>query len=115
MQRIEIRPFPAGPSFMREVMELGAFGAQVCQALKMPAACDCRNFQEMPNTRTLVRGKMRNTNCVAMPKLPPPPPLHAQNKSGSEIALACRVLAWQSIRVNCWRASHVNPCDLASR
>jgi hypothetical protein len=67
---------------MIEVIELGAFGAHVCQALKIPAACDWRNFQETPNTRTFVRAKMRNTNCVAIPKLPPPPPLHAQNKVG---------------------------------
>jgi hypothetical protein len=86
---------------MIEVIELGAFGAHVCQALKIPAACDWRNFQETPNTRTFVRAKMRNTNCVAIPKLPPPPPLHAQNKSGSELTVACSVLPWQSIMVTC--------------
>jgi hypothetical protein len=34
MHRIKIKPFPPGPTFMIEVMELGAFGAQVCQALR---------------------------------------------------------------------------------
>jgi hypothetical protein len=32
MQRIEMRPFPAGPTFMIEVISFGALGAQLCQA-----------------------------------------------------------------------------------
>ena len=86
-----------------EVMVLGAFGAQLCQALKTRAAFDCDNSHETPNTSTLPSGKIRNRNWVAIPKLPPPPPLQAQNRSGSEVAVASSVLACASIMVTCWR------------
>ena len=76
---------------MMEVMVLGAFGAQLCQALKTLAAFGCDSSHETPNTSTSLRGKMRNTNWVAIPKLPPPPPLQAQNRSGSEVAVASSV------------------------
>ena len=69
MHRILIEPPPPGPTFMMEVMVLGAFGAQSCQELKTRAACDCDSSHETPNTNTLPRGKMRNTNWVAIPKL----------------------------------------------
>ena len=88
MHRIRIALPAVGPSFMMEVMVLGAFGAQLCQALKTRAAFGCDSSHETPNTSTSLRGKMRNTNWVAMPKLPPPPPLQAQNRSGSEVAVA---------------------------
>src|ERR1700737_384473 len=114
MHRIEIALPAVGPSFMMEVMVLGAFGAQLCQALKMRAAFGCDSSHETPNTSTSLSGKMRNTNWVAMPKLPPPPPLQAQNRSGSEVADASSVVACASIKVTCWRLSQVRPCNLAS-
>src|SRR6202011_3216700 len=84
MQRMDIRPPPAGPTFMIEVIVIGALGAQVCQAAKIRAACDCDSFQDTPNTSAVCSGKARIMNWVAMPKLPPPPPRHAQYKSGSD-------------------------------
>jgi hypothetical protein len=101
MQRMVIRPFPAGPTFMIDVIVLGAFGAQACQAANIRAACDCDRFQETPNTSAVCSGKARITNWVATPKLPPPPPRHAQYRSGSELALACNVRAWLSMTVTC--------------
>jgi hypothetical protein len=77
---------------MMEVMELGAFGAHACQALKIRAADDCCSLHEIPNTSTLVSGKMRKTIRVTIPKLPPPQPLQAQNNSGCELAVACRLV-----------------------
>src|SRR5258708_94603 len=101
MQRIEMRPFPAGPSFMMEVIVLGAFGAQACQAANIRAACDCDSVQDTPNTRALASGNAFSVNCVAMPKLPPPPPRHAQYRSGLDAAFACSVCAWLSMIVAC--------------
>jgi hypothetical protein len=104
----EIKPSPPGPTFMMELMELGAFGAQLCQVLKTRAAFDCDSIHEMSNTKTSVSGKMRKTNWVAIPKLPPPPPLQAQNKSGSMVAVVCRVRPCALIMVACWRLSQVS-------
>ena len=62
MHRIEIALPAVGPNFMMEVMVLGAFGAQLCQALKTRAALGCESSHETPNTNTSLRAKMRNTN-----------------------------------------------------
>src|SRR5260221_8420032 len=78
MQRMLIRPPPAGPTFMIDVIVAGAPGAQACQAANKRAACACDSFQETPNTSALLNGKTCSVNRVAMPKLPPPPPRHAQ-------------------------------------
>src|SRR6516165_11266127 len=63
MHRIEIALPAVGPSLMMEVMVLGAFGAQLCQALKRRAAFGCGSSHETPNTSTSLRGKMRNTSA----------------------------------------------------
>src|SRR4051794_20494684 len=78
MQRIVMRPFPAGPTFMIDVMVDGALGAQLCQTANSCAALACDNLQETPNTRTELNGNVLMLNSVATPKLPPPPPRHAQ-------------------------------------
>src|ERR1700732_3868976 len=101
MHRSKMRPFPAGPTFMMEVMVLGAFGAHACQAVKMRAACACDSVQDTPNTTATLSGNTLSLNCVAMPKLPPPPPRHAQYRSGLDVALACSVRAWASMIVAC--------------
>src|ERR1700716_2267981 len=109
MQRMVIRPPPAGPTFMIEVIVIGALGAQVCQAAKIRAACGCDSFQDTPNTSAVCSGKALIMNWVAMPKLPPPPPRHAQYKSGSDPAFACSALAWLStmlIAEGCRRSGH---------
>src|SRR5215469_5195180 len=78
MQRMVMAPPPAEPTFMIEVMLLGAFGAQACHAANSFAARACVNFQDSPNTSAVLSGKMCSLNSVAMPKLPPPPPRQAQ-------------------------------------
>src|ERR1700719_3237627 len=97
MDRSKMTPFPAGPTFMMEVMVLGAFGAHACQAAKMRAACACDSVHDTPNTRALLSAHALNVNCVAMPKLPPPPPRHAQYRSGLVVAFAWSVWAWASM------------------
>lgn len=99
---------------MIDVIVAGAFGAQCCHALKIFAACDCDNFQDTPNTSPLASGNTLSRNSIATPKLPPPPPLHAQYGSGSDVALAARIRDWLSTTGTCWIASQVRPCDLAS-
>src|SRR5204863_7584522 len=114
MQRIMILPLPAGPTFMIEVIVLGAFGAQACQAANSRAACVCDNIQETPNTLAVASGNTPILNSVATPNLPPPPPRQAQNRSISDVALACSVRARLSMTVTCCRVSQVRPCDRAS-
>src|SRR5580692_7698324 len=65
-------------TFMMEVMLSGAFGAQACHAANSLVAAACDNVQVTPNTSALFSGKTCSLNSVAMPKLPPPPPLQAQ-------------------------------------
>ena len=65
-------------TFMMEVMLLGAFGAQACHAAKSLTAAASDSVQVTPNTSALFSGKTFSLNSVAMPKLPPPPPLQAQ-------------------------------------
>src|SRR6476660_6391980 len=82
MQRMVMMPPPAGPTFMIDVMVPGAFGAQACQAANSCAARDCESFHDTPNTRAVFSGKTLSVNPVATPKLPPPPPRHAQYRPG---------------------------------
>ena len=96
------------------VIVAGAFGAQACHAANTRAACDGDRIQLTPNTRTVASGNTPILNSVATPKLPPPPPRLAQNKSGSDAAFACSVRAWLSTTVTCCRVSQVRPCDRAS-
>ena len=91
MRRIVIKPPPAGPTFMIDGIVAGAFGAQCCHAAKIFAACDCNNFQDTPNTGPVASGNTLCRNSIATPKLPPPPPLHTQYGSGSDVALAARI------------------------
>src|SRR4051812_12878499 len=54
----------------------GACGANACQAA---IACRaCAHGHSIEYVATLETGCVRNTKHVAMPKLPPPPPRHAQ-------------------------------------
>ena len=113
MHRIEIALPAVGPSFMMEVMVLGAFGAQLCQALKTRAAfgCDSSHRRRIPARRSGERCAIRTgwqcRNCRHAASAGP-------EQSGSEVAVAFSVLACASIKVTCWRLSQVRPCDLAS-
>src|SRR5271154_1274250 len=75
----------------------GACGAQDCQAAMTRAACD--HGQERKNRTMSPAGWVRNVNEVATPKLPPPPPRQAQNRSGLVFALAVRI--WPSAVTIC--------------
>src|SRR5580704_10105156 len=65
----------------------GAFGAQDCQAAITRAACD--HGQDRKNSTMPLAGWVRYVNEVTTPKLPPPPPRQAQNRS--EFWLASQV------------------------
>src|SRR5487761_50227 len=67
----------------------GAPGAQDCQAEITWLACD--HGQLRKNSTISDAGWVRNENDVATPKLPPPPPRHAQNRSLSRPASQSRV------------------------
>src|ERR1700686_157156 len=101
MQRMVIRPPPAGPTFMIEVMVIGALGAQVCQAAKIRAACGCDSFQDTPNTSAVCSGKALIINWVVLPKLPPPSSRHAQYEPGSDHLFPCSALPSLSTMLNC--------------
>ena len=101
---------------MMEVMAAGACGAQACQAANNCAARDGGNFQLTPNTTAVASLNTPILNSVATPKLPPPPPRLAQNRSGSDEALACSVRAWLStiahnLAVDVLRARTSAPVD----
>ena len=57
----------------------GAYGAQDCQAEITLAACD--HGQRRKNSHGDGAGTVLNVNEVTTPKLPPPPPRHAQYRS----------------------------------
>src|ERR1700758_4348308 len=114
MQRIVMAPPPAEPTFMIGVILAGAVGAQAAQAANSFAACVCVNLQDTPNTSALASGNTSSLNSVAMPKLPPPPPLHAQNRSGSEAALAVSTRDCASTMLTCCMLSQVRPWERAS-
>src|SRR3984957_9561530 len=68
----------------------GACGPHDCPAATTWAACD--HGQLMPNRHGLGAGTVRKVNEVTTPKLPPPPPWQAQNRSpccrGSAVAVS---------------------------
>src|ERR1700722_5226140 len=68
----------------------GAFGAQDCHPATTLAAFD--QGQVRKNSTGDGAGTVLNWNQVAMPKLPPPPPRHAQERSECDDGLAVR--AW---------------------
>ncbi len=73
------------PSEQIEVSLAGACGANSCHAASTSLACDHGNEaknHEAPRARCV-----RSEKLVTMPKLPPPPPWHAQNRSSSESAV----------------------------
>src|SRR5271170_3045969 len=85
----------------------GACGAHDCQAEITRAAWD--HGQDRKNRMISLAGWVANVNEVTTPKLPPPPPRQAQNRSGLLLALA--VLTWPSAVTICsdWTLSQVRP------
>src|SRR5271154_3954166 len=75
----------------------GACGAQDCQPATPRASCD--HGQDRKNKQMLPAGWVVKVNEVATPKLPPPPPRQAQNRSGLVFALAVRI--WPSAVTIC--------------
>src|SRR6516164_5489474 len=75
----------------------GACGAQDCQAEITRAACD--HGQDKKNRTICPAGRVVKVNEVTTPKLPPPPPRQAQNRSG--LVLALHVLSWPSAVTIC--------------
>src|SRR5260370_31728484 len=75
----------------------GACGAQDCQAEITRAACDHR--QDRKNSTISPAGCVVKVNEVATPKLPPPPPRQAQNRS--EFWLELHVRTWPSAVTTC--------------
>src|SRR5271169_3762617 len=75
----------------------GACGAQDCQAAITLAACD--HGQDRKNRTISPAGWVPKVNEVTTPKLPPPPPRQAQNRSGLLVALAA--LTWPSAVTIC--------------
>ena len=65
-------------------------GAQDCQPATTRAARD--QGQDRKNCTSWVRWCVRKVNDVAMPKLPPPPPRQAQNRSLFWVALHVRTV-----------------------
>src|SRR5689334_16083361 len=76
----------------------GACGAQDCQAEITRAACD--HGQDRKNRHIWPAGWVVKVNEVTTPKLPPPPPRQAQNRSG--LLPALQVLIVPSA-VTIWR------------
>src|SRR5713101_943014 len=76
----------------------GACGAQDCQPAMTRAACD--HGQDRKNRQMAPAGWVVKVNEVTTPKLPPPPPRQAQNRS--EFWLELHVLTWPSA-VTIWR------------
>src|ERR1700733_1793407 len=70
----------------------GAGGAQDCQPAMTRAACD--HGQDRKNRQMAPAGWVLKVNEVTTPKLPPPPPRQAQNRSELVFALAVRI--WPS-------------------
>ena len=75
----------------------GACGAQDCQAEITRAACD--HGQDRKNRTIWPTWRVRKVNEVTTPKLPPPPPRQAQNRS--EFWLELQVLTWPSAVTIC--------------
>src|SRR6478672_2985068 len=75
----------------------GACGAQDCQAEITRAARD--HGQDRKNRTICPTGWVPKVNEVTTPKLPPPPPRQAQNRS--EFWLELQVLTWPSAVTIC--------------
>src|SRR5215813_13187543 len=75
----------------------GACGAQDCQAAITRAACD--HGQDRKNRTIWPTGWVRKVNEVTTPKLPPPPPRQAQNRSAFWVE--SHVLTWPSAVTIC--------------
>ena len=75
----------------------GACGAQDCQPAMTWAACD--HGQHRKNRQISPAGWVVKVNEVTTPKLPPPPPRQAQNRS--ELVCALAVLIWPSAVTIC--------------
>src|ERR1700676_3021239 len=75
----------------------GACGAQDCQPAMTRAACD--HVKDRKNRQMAPAGWVLKVNEVTTPKLPPPPPRQAQNRSG--LLLALHVLTWPSAVMIC--------------
>ena len=69
----------------------GIAAIHCCHAPSTPAAEPAGKCSE--NTVRFGAGSVSKVNSVTMPKLPPPPPRSAQNRSGSELADAVTQLA----------------------
>ncbi len=82
-------------------------GAQDCQPATTLAACD--QGQDKKNTTSRDSRWVRNVNAVAMPKLPPPPPWQAQNRSLLVDALQLRIVPSAVTICTDSRASLVSP------
>ena len=85
----------------------GPSGAQDCQAAMTRSAC--AHGQDRKNSTIPEMGWVVKVNEVATPKLPPPPPRQAQNRSGSRSESQVRI--WPSA-VTTWawvRLSLVSP------
>ena len=82
-------------------------GAQDCHADITRAAWD--HGQRRKKHTSWLSGRVRNVNDVATPKLPPPPPRQAQNRS--LFWLAVQVRAWPSAVTiwTAWRLSLARP------
>ena len=85
----------------------GWYGAQDCQPATTLAACD--QGQDRKNTTSRDKRWVRNVNAVAMPKLPPPPPRQAQNRSLLRDALQLRTVPSAVTICTDSRASLVSP------
>src|ERR1700750_812828 len=75
----------------------GACGAQFCQAAITLAAWD--HGQDRKNSTMFPTGWVPKVNEVTTPKLPPPPPRQAQNRS--EFWFALHVRTWPSAVTIC--------------
>src|SRR4029077_8187781 len=70
------------------VMPGSAVGAHFCQASIILTARATGRTHGWINTVTVQIGCTATTNSVAIPSAPPPPPRHAQNRSGFVLLLA---------------------------
>src|SRR5438128_2244850 len=81
---------PARERLQTENSASGACGAHACHADTTAVACD--QGQEAVKVATVETGLGLNRNEVAIPKLPPPPPRQAQNRSAFSAAEQTRAL-----------------------
>src|SRR5262249_41916100 len=82
----ETRTTPPTPDREKtEKNSSGACGASFCQAASARGSCDAG--QSTTKVETVETGWTRNVQRVTTPKLPPPPPRHAQKRSECRLEL----------------------------